>query len=86
VDSDGEFGFVEWDIETAALSRTLRACAAHTVRLGQTAQHPAQDQAAGMVGAISWYHSFDLRPGLRTAGVSEMPAAGAFDALQVRLN
>jgi hypothetical protein len=39
-----------------------------------------------MVGAISWYHSFDLRPGLRTAGVSEMPAAGAFDALQVRLN
>ncbi len=40
-------------------------------------------EAAAVVAQANWYHSFELRPGLVSPGVSDMPASAALDGLGV---
>lgn len=43
---------------------------------------PLSDEAAvEAIAAASWYHRFEVRPGLMTPGVSDMAAGAALDAL-----
>lgn len=41
------------------------------------------DEARSLVESVKWYHSFKLRDGLETPGVSEFNAAAAADALGI---
>ncbi len=43
-------------------------------------------EAAEMVAAVTWYHRYELRPGLLTPGSSDMPAAASLDALGIPAN
>ena len=43
----------------------------------------SDDEARALVDAATWYHSFELRPGLVTKGTSKMNPAAALNALGV---
>lgn len=45
--------------------------------------HLSDDDARALVAATNWYHSFELRPGLKTPGVSDMDASTAVTALGI---
>lgn len=47
---------------------------------------PTDEEATALVQAASWYHIFELRPGLRTPGVSEMDASIACNGLGIPLD
>lgn len=48
-----------------------------------TQQAMSDDEARALVGSVGWYHSFELREGLTTPGVSEFHPAPSADALKI---
>ena len=55
------------------------------VRVSPPPTHvPLSDrEALDLVQAMTWYHAFELRPGLKTPGVSDFLAEAAADALKI---
>ena len=65
-------------------ARCQAACAPiHEVRDELSEQLPSLDEALELVNSKSWYHTFELRPGLFTPGLSEFPAAAILDEVGV---